>query len=230
VSGSFVHKSIIAGCRCFAGSLPSGPHEEEAMRNEDHPATASEPQRPKALRGAWILIALLAIGGLLFGILVIRDDDGSDVASRNSEPNVTAFLQTTTSADPRTELVSRLEEILARRELAYQSRDPDILKEIYTVDCPCLKSDSNAIRELISENYKWVGGEISIRVRSLERVRERMWILIADFTSEPLRVETESGRTVRIEPRGSEVFQFVLARPVGSSQWLLGRASSYESG
>jgi hypothetical protein len=28
VSESFVHKRIIAGCRCFAGHLPSGPHEE----------------------------------------------------------------------------------------------------------------------------------------------------------------------------------------------------------
>jgi hypothetical protein len=28
VSGSFVHKSIIAGCRCFASSLTSGPHQE----------------------------------------------------------------------------------------------------------------------------------------------------------------------------------------------------------
>jgi hypothetical protein len=28
MSESFVHKRIIAGCRCFAGHLPSGPHEE----------------------------------------------------------------------------------------------------------------------------------------------------------------------------------------------------------
>jgi hypothetical protein len=200
------------------------------MHNEDHPVTASEPQRAKALRRVWVLIALLAIGSLLIGILVIPDNNGSDAASRNSEPDVTAFSETTTSADPRTELVSRLEEILARRGLAYQSRDPGILKEIYTIDCPCMKSDSSAIRELLSENYNWIGGETSVKVRRLQRVTERMWILIADFTSEQLRVETESGRTVRIEPRGSEVFQFVLARPVGSSQWLLGRASSYESG
>jgi hypothetical protein len=58
------------------------------MHNEDHPATASEPQRPKAVRRVWILIALLAIGSLLFGILVMRDHDGSDVASRNSEPDI----------------------------------------------------------------------------------------------------------------------------------------------
>jgi hypothetical protein len=28
MSGSFVHRSIIAGCRCFSSRLPSGPHEE----------------------------------------------------------------------------------------------------------------------------------------------------------------------------------------------------------
>jgi hypothetical protein len=28
MSESFVHNRIIAGCRCFAGHLPSGPHEE----------------------------------------------------------------------------------------------------------------------------------------------------------------------------------------------------------
>ena len=28
MSGSFVHKIIIAGCRCFASLLPSGPHQE----------------------------------------------------------------------------------------------------------------------------------------------------------------------------------------------------------
>jgi hypothetical protein len=64
----------------------------------------------------------------------------------------------------------------------------------------------------------------------LERVTARMWIIVADFTSEALRIETESGRLVRTEPRGSDLFQFVLAMPTGSSQWLLGRASSYENG
>ena len=55
-----------------------------------------------------------------------------------------------------------------------------------------------------------------------------MWIVVADFNSEALRIETESGRLVRTEPLGSDLFQFVLARPMGSTQWLLGRASSYE--
>jgi hypothetical protein len=148
------------------------------MRNEDQPVNVSQPQRPKVLRHVWVLLVFLAMGSFLIGILVIRDGDGKGEASRSSESDATLFPQTTTSSDPRTELVSRLEEILARRELAYRSRNPEILKEIYTVDCPCLKSDSNAIRELVNENYNWVGGETSIRVRRLERVTERMWILL----------------------------------------------------
>jgi hypothetical protein len=162
---------------------------------------------------------------------VIRDNDRSTKPPADEGSDApTLQAPTTTSIDPQTELVDRLEEILARREAAYDQRDPDILKEIYTVDCPCLKSDYNAIRELISEDYVWVGGETSIDVRRLEQVTERMWIIVADFTSEALRIETESGRLVRAEPRGSDLFQFVLARPMGSTQWLLGRASSYESG
>jgi hypothetical protein len=114
--------------------------------------------------------------------------------------------------------------------MAYRKRDPELLREIYTVDCPCLESDSNAIRELIREDYVWVGGETSIRVRSSKQVTESMWIIIADFSSEPLRIQTVSGRTVRNEPGGSDLFQFVLAKPSGSTQWLLGRATSYKDG
>jgi hypothetical protein len=160
-----------------------------------------------------------------------NDDDRRTTTPMGKAPiSTTTPLRTTTTLDPQAELVARLREILARREAAYSQRDPDILKQIYTVDCPCLKSDSNAIRELVSEDYIWVGGETSIKVRRLERVTARMWIIVADFTSEALRIETESGRLVRTEPRGSDLFQFVLAMPTGSSQWLLGRASSYENG
>jgi hypothetical protein len=166
---------------------------------------------------------------LLFAVLAVGDDDGSDRVVRSDRSDAT-LSKTPSTVGPQTELVARLEEILARRGVAYRERDPEILKEIYTEDCPCLKSDSNAIRELLSEDYNWVGGKTSIRVRHLERVTERMWIIIADFTSEPLRIETASGRPVRTEPRGSDLFQFVLARPTDSNQWLLGRASSHETG
>ena len=184
------------------------------MRDDDQPASGPQPNRRKALRGVSSVLAVLIACGLLFAILAVRDDDEADGASTRESSDAPPSSQTNTTVDARAELVARLEEILAKREVAYRKRDPDILREIYTVDCPCLKSDSNAIRELRSEGYNWVGGETSIKVRRLERVTERMWILIADFSSEPLRIETESGRIVRNEPRGSDLFQFVLAKEV----------------
>jgi hypothetical protein len=46
MSGSFVHKIIIAGCRCFASPLPSGPHQEghhAEGRSPDHGIDTEEP-------------------------------------------------------------------------------------------------------------------------------------------------------------------------------------------
>lgn len=202
------------------------------MSSEDHPRAASPHKRPRVGRSLAMATAIVLATTLVFAFVVIRDEDRHTEApaARGSNGTPTLPMHTTTSIDPQTELVDRLREILARRESAYGQRDPGLLKTIYTADCPCLKSDSNAIRELISQDYIWVGGGTSIDVRRLERVTARMWIVVADFTSEALRIETESGRLVRAEPRGSDLFQFVLARPMGSTQWLLGRASSYENG
>ena len=200
------------------------------MTNEDHPPTASQPKGPRALRGVLVVLAMLAATGVLFAMFAVRDDGGATEASKGEDLGPPPSTRTTTTISAEDELVSRLKEILADREAAYRTRDPEILKKIYTVDCPCLTSDSNAIHELIREDYTWVGGETSIQVRRSEQVTERMWIIVADFSSEPLRIQTESGQTVRNEPRGSDLFQFVLAKPVGSTQWLLGRATSYESG
>ena len=197
------------------------PHNEEPK--------ASGPAGRGPLRPLLVLLIAGIAAGLLFVVLATRDDRSAD-ASGTGPSSLPASAGTTTSIDPEAEVVSRLQEILRRRQAAYRERDPELLKEIYTVDCPCLESDSNAIRELLSEGYVWVGGETSIRVRRLERVNNRMWLVIATFKSESLRIETESGRLVRSEPRGSDLFQFVLAKPVGSDQWLLGRASSYKDG
>jgi hypothetical protein len=202
------------------------------MSSEEHPRAASPHKRPRTGRGLLMATAIALVAALVFGFVITRDDDRNRGASAGSGSIATATppAPTTTSIDPETELVARLREILASREAAYDQRNPDLLKKIYTIDCPCLKSDSSAIRELISQDYIWVGGETSIDVRRLERVTARMWIVVADFTSEALRIETEAGRLVRAEPRGRDLFQFVLARPMGSTQWLLGRASSYEDG
>jgi hypothetical protein len=198
------------------------------MSNEDHPVNRPPVKGPTARYWIWLVVVILAVASL-FSVFVFRDDDSATATSPSgvSGPSPSPPM---TRIDSKSELVARLKEILATREHAYQDRDLEVLKKIYTVDCPCLESDSKAIRELIRENYVWVGGQTSLRIRKTERVSARMWIVIADFGSAPLRIETESGRLVREEPQGQDLFQFVLAKPVGSTQWLLGRASSYEDG
>jgi hypothetical protein len=109
-----------------------------------------------------------------------------------------------------------------------RNRDASILSAVYSVDCPCLEGDRNAIKELKSNNYHVVGGVTSIRVHKVEQVTERLWLIIADFKSAPLRIESESREVIREEPAGSDLFQFALSRPTGSTKWLLGQATAYK--
>jgi hypothetical protein len=200
------------------------------MSNEDRRVTAPLTKGSKTLRPVWTLIAILVVGGLAFAAFAVRDDGKVVRDSGGEVVDSPLTSHATTSIDEQTEIVPRLKEILAERQRAYRIRDPKVLERIYTVDCPCLESDTNAIRELISADYIWVGGETSIQVRRTERVAARMWIVIADFSSESLRIETKSGQLVRKEPEDRSLFQFVLAKPRESNRWLLGRASSYEDG
>jgi len=199
------------------------------MPNEDHPANVPSVKGHASRRWLWVASAVLSIAILAF-IFAGRDD--RDVAAAPSSDVVAepSSSQTTKGVDNKSEIIARLNEILTIRERAYHTRNPEVLKGIYTVDCPCLTSDTNAIHELLKQHYVWIGGKTSLRVRKTEQVTARMWIIIADFSSAPLRVETESGQLVREEPQGQDLFQFVLAKPTGSTQWLLGRASSYEGG
>jgi hypothetical protein len=225
MTGSFVHRTSIAGCSCSTGPPTIRPSQGTPMTNDHHPAATP---RHTAMRWVWITLAIVSVCGLLLAAFLSSGDTSAEASRSEESPSTSS--PTTTTLGLQGELVSRLREILARRERAYRERDPNILKDIYAVDCPCLKSDTNAIRELLREESVWIGGHSSIKVRRLERVSERVWFIVADFTSEPLRIETEGGRVVRNEPRGSELFQFVLVRPNESVQWLLGHASAYRSG
>jgi hypothetical protein len=198
------------------------------MSTDDQSTANRESKSRGPVRRGWILLAAVLAAVVVMAVVVTRDDDGAEIASRTDAPSSSASAQTTTTINLQEELVARLREILVQRERAYQERDPEILRTIYTVDCPCLESDSNAIRELLSKNYVWVGGKTTLRIRRLERVTDRLWTVVATFNSEALRIETESGQLVRSEPQGSDLFQFALAKPPGSTQWLLGRANSYK--
>jgi hypothetical protein len=202
-----------------------------AMQFDDH--QASPPPTPRGpSRAVWVAATATALLVAVAAAFLMTRSDGEAVGSPTLEAPVppTTASPTTTTIVTETEVVARLREILRVRDRALQDRNTDLLGAVYTVDCPCLEGDTNAIKELVSKNYRLVGGATSIRVRRTERVTERLWLVIADFKSAPLRIETAGGELVRQEPAGSDLFQFALARPVDADEWLLGRASSYEDG
>jgi hypothetical protein len=86
-------------------------------------------------------------------------------------------------------------------------------------------NDERAIVELLDRKYRWRGIATSIEVRSATRINDQLWIVVAVLKSKALRIETEDGRLVHIEPAGSDLFQFTLVRPRGAEQWLLGLVS-----
>lgn len=169
------------------------------------------------------LIAIGVAALMLPTIVLLMSLDGRKKATMG----VPVYSTSPTAIDGRKqasqrEIASRLEEILKIREEAYRSRDPEILREIYSVDCPCLESDTLAINELIERRRKWNGIATSINVRSLKRVSDKVWIVIAVFNSGSLRIETEGGDLVDTQPAGSDLFEFALVKPIEADQWLLG--------
>jgi len=197
------------------------------MQFQDHPAPPPPTPRghSRAVWTAAISSALLVAA--IAAVFATRGDQQAAGSLRPvpSSPPPTAAATTTTTIDPRTEVVARLKEILKVRDAAYAQRRASLLKTIYTSDCPCLAGDGDAIKQLLKDKAVWVGAFTSIRVKKLERVNERLWIVIAIFDGSPFRIETESGELIRSVRGKSELFRFVLARSLASSEWLLGYAA-----
>jgi len=202
------------------------------MQFEDHPAPPP-PTPGGPSRAAWVAataVALLVVTAV--AAFLMTRGDGEAAGSPSPEPSrpQTTASPTTTTIDTRTEVVARLREILRVRDVAYRRRDAELLKTIYTNDCPCLAGDGNAIKQLLKDNAIWVGASTSIRVEKLERVSDRLWIVIASFNASPFRIETESGQLVRSIEGKSELFRFVLARIAARPEWMLGYAAPVGQG
>ena len=58
----------------------------------------------------------------------------------------------------------------------------------------------------------WVNASTSVRIKKLEKVNDRLWIVLTDFTASPFRIETESGSLIRAVDGRTELFRFALAR------------------
>jgi hypothetical protein len=186
----------------------------------------SETTSRRLIAGSSVIVLLLVA---LLLVVFLRDDDPGEIAppltSAPVEPS-----STNAKLDTRSEVVARLREILKIRDQAFQNRDPGMLVNHYTVDCPCLEGDKNAIRELSENHYHVEGGATSIEVKRVEQVNNRLWLVVADFRSASLRIEAEDGRLIREEPAGSDLFQFALSKSAGSGDWLLGQATAYRDG
>jgi hypothetical protein len=193
------------------------------MSSEDRP-TRSGVIRRLAVAG---FLASLLLVALLGAVQWSREDNAGRTSPTVGRPSAEASTPST-APETRAEVIERLREILQIRDRAFHERDSQQLEDVYTVDCPCLEGDRSAIKELITNNYHIVGGATSIRIRRTNQVNGRLWLVVADFQSAPLRIEDKGDRLIREESGGSDLFQFALAKPAGSSDWLLGRATAYK--
>lgn len=166
-----------------------------------------------------LLAALVSLA--IFGIL-LETDEGTVVVAPETLPSPTIVTFSSTS---RTEIISRLREILRIREEAYRSRRSDMLASIYTRDCPCLSSDGNAIEELLRKKRAWDGIGTSVEVRKATKLNERVWTVVGLFRSESLYVRTEDGSLVETEPAGRDLLRFTLVKPKDDQDWRLGLVS-----
>jgi hypothetical protein len=128
------------------------------MQLPDHPAPPPPtPRGPsRAVWTAAITTALLVATGAALFATRGTDPPAGSLPPVPSSPPATAAA-TTTTIDPRTEVVARLREILKVRDAAYEQREAELLKTIYTSDCPCLAGDGNAIKQLLKDKAVWIG-------------------------------------------------------------------------
>lgn len=227
MSGSFVHKIIIAGCRCFASPLPSGPHQEghhaegRSARSAGSLAIGLSP-RPRsciALRRCSGVTCCSRRGGS-------RSEEATSSTPSSSRPAGSASTASTIALVKQAEITSRLRDILKARDRALLARDAQLLSDIYTIDCKCLEDGRALIRQLRKENVVWKGVSTNITIESTEKVNDRLWIVVATVRTPPVRIETEAGRLVRIVPSERNRVRFALAKPTNEEEWLLGHASS----
>ena len=128
----------------------------------------------------------------------------------------------------RAEVTARLREILQVREKAFAERDASLFEEVYTTDCSCLEAGRTAIAALEKEKVLWRNRSTSIEVQSAKEVNDRLWEVVAVFTSNAFRIETEQGQLVREVPAERIRYRFLLVRGPDSELWRLGSASPIE--
>ena len=194
------------------------------MPNEEQGTSPSSGNQVRRLLLSALITAVIV--GLVL-LVIARDDDDAARPQGTSAPATTAPTQATIP-DERNEVILRLQEILQVREQAFKERDATLFEDVYASDCACLEAGRVAIAALKRDNVLWQNREIAIDVQSAEELSNRLWEVVAIFTSAPFRIETEEGELVREAPAERIRYRFLLVRTSDSDQWRLGSASPIE--
>jgi hypothetical protein len=201
-----------------------------ALTNEAEMRVTREPSAPQRRQHRLLLGGLLGAALLLLAVVVLTGQLTRS-PSRGSPSATTPSDQPQTTAAPnaagetRDAVVDRLHEIFRIRDQAIQTRNPELLTSIFTVDCSCLKGDRKLIQQLKQENLMWRGVSVSIEVQEVDRINSRLWDISALVTTSPFEIVEESGAIVGRIPQGQEISRFAVVRPTGRGDWLLGHAS-----
>jgi hypothetical protein len=198
------------------------------LQDDPSPPPPVTPRGPS--RAVWVAatVTALVVAAVAWFLTTRSDPEAVDSLPPHSSVSPTTASPTTTTIDTETEVVARLREILRVRDRALETRNASLLSSIYTVDCPCLQGDRDAIRQLKQRHEIWRGVSTSISIENLEQVNDRLWIVNALFVAAPFQVENESGDPIRTTPGERNLTRFALARPVGHEEWLLGHVSLIE--
>jgi hypothetical protein len=201
------------------------------MQFDDHPAPPPPTPRGPSRRAAWLAAAAVAL--LVVVVVVTVVVNRSDEVTHSPAPDPLSPRATaapTTTINTQTEVVARLREILIVRDRALLSRDVSLLDGIYTVDCNCLKDGRTTIRRLRQEKVVWKGLLTRLTVQQIQRVNGRLWTVIGELSTPAVRIESESGKLVRVIPPERNQLRFAMARPVDVDEWLLGHVSLLNKG
>jgi hypothetical protein len=174
-----------------------------------------------------VVVAVVVAALVVAGIVVTRSDDQLSPPTSTAFGHGSATTPTPTTIASRDEIVARLREILEVRDSALLARNAALLSNIYTVDCKCLEDGRALIRQLRKEGVVWKGVRTTVSVKNIEEVNDRLWIVVATVTTPSVRIETESGRLVRVVPPERNLVRFGLAKPQNEEEWLLGHASTF---
>lgn len=196
------------------------------MQFQDH--LAPLPPTPRGpSRAVWVaaIATALLVAAVVAVFLVTRSDVKSTALVPTQTASATPTTAPTTTLEPQDEVIGRLREILRIRDKALAKRDAELLDTIYTVDCNCLSQTRALIRRLRKEHLIWNGLSTSLQVQQVEKVNDRLWIVIGVLATSTARIEDESGNLIDVAPAEKDRFRFAIAKPVGSQAWLLGYAS-----